>query len=438
MNKKLFFRIFFIGFCFLITSNRATAFMCPNDNGAGVGCTNDSYYCNNSCRQASSVGWCSGDFIKTDSGSCSPLAPGCDNNCNGSDGCGICNSCDSGFLLCSGSPGNKCAQKNGQATGVDANCARCTWSSGTSYTCTACGAGYDLSGGQCVAATLNLGPDSKTNSSVAGLTGLSPLVQSSQPFMYVGSAGISLNTSTIPMQTALNVFGASNFYNALTVGAPTAANHAVTKSYVDDIVLSSGGAFWASSTNGIYNIGLGNVGIGTISPDPTAKLHVNGLFKSNGGEMDGHLNMKGNNIIGIYKITVSIIDPLYDIQGTKYSTYAPSFVGGIKEELIDRGQISQCSAKICSWQLDFSKVKTGSDLWVWRKIVDFNEDKVDVLLTPYGQPAILSYEIKDNKIIFYADRPTQFSYRLVGSRYDWRDWPTLAVDQAETASMTIK
>ncbi|NCU44635.1 hypothetical protein EOM71_03085 [Candidatus Falkowbacteria bacterium] len=59
-------------------------------------------------------------------------------------------------------------------------------------------------------------------------------------------------------------------------------------------------------------------------------------------------------------------------------------------------------------------------------------------MTAYGRPASLSYEIEDNQIIFYADRPTRFSYRLVGSRFDWRKWPTLAVDQSEEAGLIIK
>ncbi|HPW44502.1 MAG TPA: hypothetical protein PLX67_02200 [bacterium] len=59
-------------------------------------------------------------------------------------------------------------------------------------------------------------------------------------------------------------------------------------------------------------------------------------------------------------------------------------------------------------------------------------------MTAYGQPASLSYEIDGNQIIFYADRPTKFSYRLVGARFDWRKWPTLANDQSEKAGLIIR
>jgi len=128
---------------------------CPTDNGAGVGCAGETqYYCNNSCRAGASVDWCStlNSFEKTPLGNCYEHAPGCDDNCSGSDGCGICNQCDSGYLLCSGTVGNKCAPKNSQTNGVGVNCTKCTWNSADSYTCTACAPGYTLASGQCVAA----------------------------------------------------------------------------------------------------------------------------------------------------------------------------------------------------------------------------------------------------------------------------------------------
>jgi len=112
-------------------------------------------------------------------------------------------------------------------------------------------------------------------------------------------------------------------------------------------------------------------------------------------------------------------------------------VGGVKEEYIGRGSIKDCNHDVCSWVLDFGQATEGSDLWVWRQVVDFRPETIDVLMTAYGRPASLSYEIGDNQIIFYADRPTQFSYRLIGSRFDWRQWPTLAADQSEPTSLVV-
>jgi hypothetical protein len=204
----------------------------------------------------------------------------------------------------------------------------------------------------------------------------------------------------------LDVNGSARFNGTVKVATPSAANDAVTKSYLDSALINS--------------------------------TSSNAYVQKAGDNMTGPLDMGMNNIFAVNKISVVVIDPLYDIGGTKYSTYAPSIVGPVKEEYVGRGEISQCDDQYCSWRLDFAKQKSGSDLWVWRQIIDFQPENVDVLMTAYGRPASLSYEIEDNQIVFYADRPTKFSYRLVGSRFDWRKWPTLAVDQSEEAGLIIK
>ncbi len=188
--------------------------------------------------------------------------------------------------------------------------------------------------------------------------------------------------------------------------------------------------------------GLGNVGIGTTNP--SYKLDVNGTLRVSGvstlsgniafgGPAITNLNMNNNNIVGVNKLTVGTIDPLYEISGKKYSSYSSSIVGGTKEELVGRGEI-----RGGSFEIDFSSVLEGSDLWVWRHVVDFSRDSVDVLVTPYGAPALIYYVIDGEKIVFHSDRNTEFSYRLIGRRFDWRDWPTLSKDQSEKASLIIE
>ena len=270
---------------------------------------------------------------------------------------------------------------------------------------------------------------------------------------------------------------------------PTDSSHLATRGYVDSVAFAAGSALWILSDSNLYASSTDwNVGIGTTSPN--AKLDVNGslavrgtvsftgpLYINEGNRLlmvdnDGNvsatstflgsnyvvktgdimtgalgfssstppydaINLNGNNIIAVNKLGVVTIDPVYNIRGTKYSSYAPSVVGGVKEEYIGRGSIKDCNHDVCSWVLDFGQVTEGSDLWVWRQVVDFRPETIDVFMTAYGRPALLSYEIGDNQIIFYADRPTQFSYRLVGSRFDWRQWPTLAADQSEPTSLVV-
>ena len=206
--------------------------------------------------------------------------------------------------------------------------------------------------------------------------------------------------------------------------------------------------------------GSGNVGIGTAIPG--FKLDVNGTARISGaitlagditfgGAAATNLNMNNKNISGVNKITVATIDPLYEIDGKKYSTYASAIAGGVKEEYVGRANLQLTTYNLepaYEYVIDFNKVKEGSDLWVWRKAVDFSRDGVEVLATPYGAPATIYYQIEGEKIIFRATpHPTphtlhpnavEFSYRLVGRRFDWREWPTYAKDQGEQASFILK
>lgn len=158
-----------------------------------------------------------------------------------------------------------------------------------------------------------------------------------------------------------------------------------------------------------------------------------------GGSLSGNLNMGGNNITNVNKLTVNTIDPLYNIQGINYSTFASSIAGGVKEEYLGRVKINKLTADgEREYIIDFDNLTKGSDLWVWRKTVDFSIDNVEVIATPYGNFAQVYYKIEDNKIIFRADRPTTISYRLSGRRIDWRNWPTKALDQEEKAGFVIE
>ncbi|MFK5173524.1 hypothetical protein ACI3QN_13505, partial [Propionibacterium freudenreichii] len=79
------------------------------------------------------------------------------------------------------------------------------------------------------------------------------------------------------------------------------------------------------------------------------------------------------------------------------------------------------------------KIEKGSDLWVWRKVIYFNKENVDVSITPYGQLAQVYYLISNDKLIFRSDKPVEISYRLTARRFDWHKWPTKAIDQNEKA-----
>ncbi|MDO8470260.1 MAG: hypothetical protein Q7S84_04595 [bacterium] len=205
-------------------------------------------------------------------------------------------------------------------------------------------------------------------------------------------------------------------------------------------------------TGALLTLGLsGNVGIGTTDPG-TYKLNVSGR-----GYFDDQLSARGLNLIstssitlsggnigGVNKLTVTTIDPLYSIGGVKYSTYAPSVAGGVYEEYIGQAKLVRTNNRQPTtdntgyeYVIDFTKVEEGSDLWVWRQVVEFSPKTVSALATPRDAPAQIYYVLGENSVTFRSDRAAPFSFRLVGRRFDWRNHPTRALDQSEPAGMLV-
>ena len=192
------------------------------------------------------------------------------------------------------------------------------------------------------------------------------------------------------------------------------------------------------------NYRIGNVALPTASSDAATKGYVDaalgtstavGFLPLAGGTMTGAINMGNNNISNINTLTVNklnatTIDPLYNIKGINYSTFAPSIAGGVKEEYTGKIKIVKLNvAQEYEAVIDFADIEEGSDLWLWRQVIDFNKDSVDVAVTPYGRFARVYYMIYGNKLIFRADSAIEISYRLTAKRFDWRDWPTRSNDQ---------
>ncbi|MDA2936254.1 hypothetical protein MYX06_03490, partial [Patescibacteria group bacterium AH-259-L05] len=194
----------------------------------------------------------------------------------------------------------------------------------------------------------------------------------------------------------------------------------------------------AGLATGITLLGDGNVGIGTISPQ--TKLHVWG-----GGVdiRDANLNFSGStgrNITNVNKLTVTTIDPVYEIDGQKYATYGHSTVG-LKEEVVGKVGLEQLIPDLYAYVIDFDSAETGSDLWLFREVTAFGNawEGLIVMLTPEGKAEVW-YELMpdENSVLIFGNTSVTVSYRLIAPRHDWPDIDTNRITDPDITGTKIR
>ncbi|MBI2066174.1 hypothetical protein HYT60_01565, partial [Candidatus Woesebacteria bacterium] len=128
---------------------------------------------------------------------------------------------------------------------------------------------------------------------------------------------------------------------------------------------------------------------------------------------------------GTGKIDVGTVDPVYNIDGVKYSTYMAGMVG-VKEETTGKVTTSEYLPGLgYKTTIDFKSEPDGSDLWLFSRATDLknNIDKLVVLLSPSDNTRVW-YDI--NKSLYtlsiYSSLPTEISYRLTAPRFDYALW----------------
>ena len=232
-----------------------------------------------------------------------------------------------------------------------------------------------------------------------------------------GNVGIG---STIPN----DIFSITNTGTAAPAGS-SGTGHNYTSTYLstDDYALANTGYVKTLVNNAI-----------NVATSSSAYLSLGGGTMN----LNAAINMHGGSItnlsaLTVTKITANTIDPLYNINNINYSTFASSISGGVKEEYVGQADIKRLNSKINEYEyiVNFDLENEGSDLWVWRKVIDYSNQNVQVFITPSGKFAAVYYVIEGNKLIFRSDKPVEISYRLIGRRFDWRAWPTKSLDQKQ-------
>jgi hypothetical protein len=217
----------------------------------------------------------------------------------------------------------------------------------------------------------------------------------------------------------LDVQGTGNFTGTVNVGTPTTGTNAATKSYVDSAVTggSSGGSF--------------------------ATLNVSGNWTLSGAAQTA-LNMNSQNITGVNKLSVSVIDPVYEIAGARYATYS-SGMTGLKEETAGLAELTKGADGTYRDVIDFTAVEPGSDLWLFAHATNLmsgtNLSNLVVELTPSLLGAVgyekdssrgrLTLRAKPNSTSTSAT--LEVSYRLIAPRFDAAQWPNTSTDYASPA-----
>jgi hypothetical protein len=164
-----------------------------------------------------------------------------------------------------------------------------------------------------------------------------------------------------------------------------------------------GGDIFSASTAGVTKFTIANNGNVSISGSGTM-LTVGG---------------------GTGKVDFGTVDPVYNIDGTKYATFM-SAMTGIKEESTGLVQTSDYVPGVgYRHTIDFKNQPISSDLWLFSKTTDLkdNIDKLIVLLSPADDTKVW-YNLDQERYILsiYTAKPTTVSYRLTAPRFDYALW----------------
>jgi hypothetical protein len=223
-------------------------------------------------------------------------------------------------------------------------------------------------------------------------------------------------------------------------GADTQTAIFRTRGWVNDRAISvffdAHERFWVDTEGDAFI--HGNVGIGTTAPGFRLDVASAGGTTARFGTVSTDRVIIGG---GAGKLDVGTIDPVYNINGEKFATYAAWMIGQ-KEETT--GVIRNWRIVNGNWQaiIDFASAEKGSDAWLFYQISDFGKGKswedLVVLLTPNFEGRVWYQKDSANEQLIVFARPItndqlpitdyEVSYRLTAPRFDHAKWTNIPSD----------
>ena len=317
-------------------------------------------------------------------------------------------------------------------------------------------------GGSVSVGTTNSGSKFNVNGNASIGTSYTSTAAPTNGLIVQGNVGIGTSSPLSQLHVSGGTTGGRSALIVDQLGVSTNDVFTASSSGATQLYLTNGGALYARSFYDLDNSSyfldpaatgtslqtVGSIVVGTTSPLAKTGFYMDGaslgntlmvinqqstgdlIAASSSGTTSFLVKNNGDTVIGnggAGKLTATTLDPLYTIDGTKYSTYAPSMVG-VKEEVTGKATLTyNQNQQLYSYTINLNNQEQGSDLWLFSRVTDPDINLLTALLTPDSSAKVwYDKNVATRSITFFSDRPTNLSYRLSAPRFDHNQWANLS------------